>query len=63
MVVRAGGSGERGEMPNGFPFRVMKMFWNFLSDGIQVFFCYVNEVTFGPHLRMETGCQGNQPRD
>ena len=23
--------------------------------------CYVNEVTFGPHLRTEAGCQGNQP--
>lgn len=23
-------------------------------------FCYVDEVTFGPHLRMGTGCQGKQ---
>lgn len=24
-------------------------------------FCYDNEVNFGPHLRVEAGCHGNQP--
>lgn len=24
-------------------------------------FCYVTEVNFGPHLRMDAGCQENQP--
>lgn len=26
-------------------------------------FCHGNEVTFGKHLKMEAGCQGNQPCD
>ena len=26
-------------------------------------FCYVNEVTFGKHLRMGAGCWGNQTCD
>lgn len=31
----------------------------FLSDERgKVVFCYVNEVTFGPHLRMGAGCRG-----
>ena len=25
--------------------------------------CYVSEAAFGPHLRMGTGCQENQPCD
>lgn len=26
-------------------------------------FCHGNEVTFGKHLKLESGCQGNQPCD
>lgn len=36
--------------------------WSFLSEARdQGFFCYVNGVAFGTHLRMQAGCQGNQP--
>lgn len=35
--------------------------WNFLTDeNDNSIFCYMNEVTFGLHLRM-AGCQENQP--
>ena len=36
--------------------------WTLLSGDIdKKDFLYVNEVTFGPHLRMGTGCQSIQP--
>ena len=31
--------------------------WNFLHDGGRV--CYVNEVTFGHHLKIGAGCQSS----
>ena len=34
--------------------------WEESNKGV---FCYVNEVTFGPCLRMGVGCQENQPCD
>ena len=37
---------------------------NFLgAESHRGVFCYVNEVMFGNHLRMGSGCQGNQPVD
>lgn len=36
--------------------------WGFLEDeNDQGISCYVNEMTFGMHLRMGAGYQGNQP--
>ena len=35
-------------------------FWEESNKGV---FCYVNEMTFGPYLRMGVGCQENQPCD
>lgn len=35
-------------------------FWEERNKGV---FCYVNEMTFGPYLRMGVGCQENQPCD
>lgn len=38
--------------------------WNFLSGGTRkVVFCDFNWVTFGAHLKVETGCQEKQPCD
>ena len=37
---------------------------NFLSDrSNKGVFCYVNEVTFGPHWKMGAGCQEKPPYD
>ena len=37
---------------------------NFVSDeNNKGVFCYVNEVTFGPHLRWQPGCQEDKPCD
>lgn len=30
-------------------------------DSDKGIFCYVDEVAYGPHLRMEAGGMGNQP--
>lgn len=38
--------------------------WNLHSaESNEGGFCHGNEVTFGKHLKMEAGCQGNQPCD
>lgn len=38
--------------------------WTFLSfQSDKVVFCFVNEVTFGRHLRVGTVCQWTQPCD
>ena len=33
------------------------------GESDKVVFCYVNKITFGPHLSMWGGCQENQPCD
>lgn len=38
--------------------------WNFFSvESDRDVSCYINEVTFGPHLRLGSVCQENRPCD